>query len=74
MNLIRIKAFPDAKKASIEETTHQVVRVFVREPAKDNQANKAVLAAVAAFYEIPANKLRLIAGHRAMNKTVQILP
>ena len=74
MNLIRIKAFPDAKKASIEETAPQVVRVFVREPAQDNQANKAVLAAIAAFYEIPVNKLRLIAGHRAMNKTVQILP
>ena len=74
MNLIRIKAFPDAKKASIEETAHQVVRIFVREPAQDNEANKAVLAAVAAFYEIPVNKLRMIAGHRGMNKTVQILP
>jgi uncharacterized protein YggU (UPF0235/DUF167 family) len=73
MNLIRIKAFPGSKKPSLEETAPQVVRVFVRETAERNMANEAVLKAVAEFYSIPRNKLRMISGHRGLNKIVQIL-
>jgi uncharacterized protein YggU (UPF0235/DUF167 family) len=36
-------------------------------------ANEAVLKAVAEFYSIPRNKLRMISGHRGLNKIVQIL-
>jgi uncharacterized protein YggU (UPF0235/DUF167 family) len=49
MNLIRIKAFPNAKKFAIEETAPQVLRVFVREDAQQNRANDAVIRAVAEY-------------------------
>jgi hypothetical protein len=73
MNIIRIKAFPDSKKPLVEESAPNVLRIFVREPAKDNQANRAVIKAVAQFYSLPENKLRLISGHRALNKMIEIL-
>ncbi len=73
MNIIRVKAFPESKKSFIEEIDHQVLRVFIREPAQNNQANKAVLNAIAEYYSIPENKLRIISGHRSLNKIIQIL-
>lgn len=73
MNIIRIKAFPDAKKATIEEVGPQVLRVFVREDAQENRANDAVIRAVADYYTLPRNKLRMISGHRSQNKMIQIL-
>lgn len=73
MNSIRIKAFPESKKPAIEAVEEKVLRVFVRESAQNNQANKAVIRAVAAYYNIPENKLRMIFGHRGLNKTIQIL-
>jgi uncharacterized protein YggU (UPF0235/DUF167 family) len=73
MNLIRIKAFPQSKKFSIEETAPQVLRVFVREDAQENRANDAVIRTVADYYNIPKNKLRMISGHRQQNKMIQIL-
>jgi len=73
MNSIRIKAFPESKKPAIEAVEEKVLRVFVRESAQNNQANKAVIRAVAAYYNIPENKLRMISGHRWLNKTIQIL-
>jgi uncharacterized protein YggU (UPF0235/DUF167 family) len=73
MNLIRIKAFPDFKKATIEETAPKVLRVFVREDAKQNRANDAVIRAVAEYYNIPRNKLRMISGHMKQSKIIQIL-
>jgi uncharacterized protein YggU (UPF0235/DUF167 family) len=73
MNSIRIKAFPESKKPAIEVVEEKVLRVFVRESAQNNQANKAVIRAVATYYNIPENKLRMISGHRGLNKTIQIL-
>lgn len=73
MNSIRLKAFPGSKKPAVEAVEEKVLRVFIREPAQNNQANKAVIRAVAAYYNIPENKLRLISGHRGLNKTIQIL-
>lgn len=73
MNLIRIKAFPDSKKTALEETEPKVLRVFVREDAKQNRANDAVIRAVAEYYHIPRNKLRMISGHMKQSKIIQIL-
>lgn len=73
MNLIRIKAFPDARKAAVEEVSPKVLRVFVREDAQENRANHAVIRAVGAFYNIPHNKLRMISGHQKQAKILQII-
>lgn len=73
MNLIRVKAFPDAKKQHIEEVSPQVLRIFVRESAERNMANRAVIKAVAAYYSIPEKSLVITTGHRAQNKTLLIL-
>ena len=71
--IIRVRAFPDAKKEYIEETEQHVLRIFVREPAKDNRANRKILDLTADFYTIPRNKLRLISGHHGMSKLIEIL-
>lgn len=73
MKLIRIKAFPNAKKPAIEEIAPQVLRVFVREDAQQNRANDAVIRTVAEYYNLPRNKLRMISGHHKQSKIIQIL-
>ena len=70
--LIHIKVFPDAKRQSIEQTADRTLRIFVREPAERNQANKKVLELVADFYNLPKNRLRMITGHRSLKKIIQI--
>ncbi len=74
MNIIRVKAFPESRKPTVEETGEKTLRVFVREPAEDNRANRAIIHAVSVYYDIPENKLRMISGHRGMNKMIQVLP
>ncbi len=71
--IIKVRAFPDAKKAHIEEIEPYVLRIFVREPAKNNLANRKIVSVVADFYQIPENKLRMITGHRGMSKMIEIL-
>ncbi len=73
MNIIRVKAFPDSKKAYIEQVSDKALRVFVRDSAQNNAANRAIVRAVAEFYTITENKLRIIAGHQSHNKTIRVL-
>ena len=71
--IIRVRAFPDARKEHIEEVESYILRIFVREPAKDNRANRKILDLVADFYTIPRNKLRMISGHHGMSKMIEVL-
>ncbi len=71
--IIRVRAFPDAKKEYIEEVEQHVLRIFVREPAKDNRANRKILDLISDFYTIPKNKLRMISGHHGMSKMIEVL-
>jgi uncharacterized protein YggU (UPF0235/DUF167 family) len=73
MSIIRVKAFPDAKRECIEEVGPNQLRIFVREPAERNLANKRVLTLVANFYEIPQNRLKIITGHHGQNKMIEII-
>ena len=74
MNVIRVKVFPKSKKVSIIELAPKQLTVHVREDAENNMANKAVISAVAHYYKIPQNKLRIILGHQKPTKLLEILP
>ncbi len=69
---IRVKAFPDAKKEHIEMVSDQQLRIFVREPAQDNRANKRIRELVAQHYSVPENTVRMISGHQHMNKIFEL--
>lgn len=70
---IRVKAFPDAKKEHVEIDDAGRLRIFVREPAQDNRANKRILQLVAQNQNVPIDAVRLISGHHGPNKLLQIL-
>ena len=72
MQLIRIKTYPDSKRASISETSPNVLKVCVRESAQENRANRAAIRAVAEFYGIEPRKIKMVAGHHNQNKTLEI--
>jgi uncharacterized protein YggU (UPF0235/DUF167 family) len=73
MNIIRVRAKPGQKNQSVSEISEKTLRISVREPAENNQANRKILELVAEFYEIPHNKLRMISGHAKPGKIIQIL-
>lgn len=72
MNLIRIKAHPKSKHESVTEISDQILEIWVREPAENNLANHRIMEITGEFYEIPINKLRMISGHHAPTKKIQV--
>lgn len=68
---IKIRAFPNAKKESIEEKGDELV-VKVREPAERNMANIRILDLVAAHFKVARNKVKILTGHRSSGKMLSI--
>jgi uncharacterized protein YggU (UPF0235/DUF167 family) len=72
MNIVRVKAFPDSPKESIEETAPGSFRIFVREPAERNEANRRILEVLALHLGLPPSRLRMIKGHKEPAKLIEI--
>ena len=63
---------PGAKAAKVEVTDESHLQVWVREPAKENKANFAVLEAVAAHFGVGLSQVALVSGRQARIKVVEI--
>jgi len=63
---------PRSKTASVEriDETHVVVRV--KEPAHEGKANRAVIKALAAYFNVPASMVSLLRGTSSKQKVVEI--
>ena len=70
--LIKVKVFPSSKKEEIVKKSEDEFLVKVREEAKENKANNAVLNAVSLYLGLPRSKLIIIKGHRKRNKMIKI--
>jgi uncharacterized protein (TIGR00251 family) len=63
---------PRAKKAGIDGTHGDALRVRVQAPPVDGAANDAVIAVVADALGVPARTVRIAAGHTSRQKLVDV--
>lgn len=66
--LIKVKVFPGSKKQEIIKTSKNSFDVKVKEKPIQGKANKAVIGALAFYFEIPESKIRLVKGFKKRNK------
>lgn len=71
---ITIRVKPGSKKGPLVQPNliDNSLIVYVREPAIDGKANKAVIALLSEYYDIPKTHVEIIHGHTARVKTVHI--
>lgn len=65
---ISVRVVAGAKREEVKELPKGRLEVRVKEPAKQNLANKRVQALVAERYELPLHKVHLISGHHTPAK------
>jgi len=68
----RVIAKPNAKMEKVEKVDETTLRVWVKEPAKDNKANESIIQAVASYFNINIYKVRLVAGKTSKYKFIVI--
>ncbi len=68
---VRVKVTAGASREHIEEEDG-VLSIFVKEPPQDNMANRRVVKIVAERYNVSPSAVRIIAGHQARGKTLEV--
>ena len=69
---IFVKAKPMARKESVEKISDTNFVVSVKEPPRDGKANEAILKALAEYFGVGRQNIRIILGHSAKQKIIQI--
>ena len=72
-NKVSVRVKPGSKKGPLVQTslTGELL-VFVREPAVEGRANKAVTELLAKYFEVPKNHVQIISGHKPKLKRFEI--
>jgi uncharacterized protein (TIGR00251 family) len=69
---LRLKVVPGASRTESGGWLGDALKVRVAAPPEKGQANAAVLAWLAATLGLPVSALRIVTGHGAPRKTVEI--
>ncbi len=71
--LIHVKIKPESKRDEVIVKNESSYIVTVKEEAKGNKANYAMLLLMADFLDVPVSILRIITGHHSPSKIIEIL-
>lgn len=69
---IIIKAKPGAKEQGIEKIANNSYVVSVKEPPIQGKANKAIIAALAQYFNKSISEVSIVLGHTLRKKIVEI--
>lgn len=70
---LSVEVKPQAKKDEVLQISANHLRVRTTAPAKDNQANLAMIKLVAEYLGLKKSQIIIIAGEKNKNKIIQIL-
>ena len=68
--VVRVK--PGSSKGPLVESDEEGLVVFVREKAIDGAANEGVITLLAEHFDVPKLRVRVVRGHTARIKQVEI--
>ncbi|MFH0852376.1 MAG: DUF167 domain-containing protein [bacterium] len=63
---------PNAKEPRIKKTGDATFSVWVKEPARDGKANQAVIKALAQYFGVAPQKVRILIGQTSRQKIIAI--
>ena len=68
--VVRVK--PGSSKGPLVESDEEGLVVFVREKAIDGAANDGVIKILADHFDVPNSRVRVVRGHTARIKQIEI--
>ncbi len=70
---VKIRVQTEAKREEIRQIKPDHFEVSVKEPAKQNLANKRAMELVALHFKIPVKKVKIVSGHHSPSKIFSIM-
>jgi hypothetical protein len=69
---ISVRVKPNAKQEKVEQISEGSFLIWVKEKPQEGKANKAVIKALAEYFDIPKSEIILLRGHAAREKIFEI--
>ena len=69
---ITVVTKPRAKVAKVERIDDRNYVISVRAQPVEGQANRAVLSALAEYFDVPLSGIRIVSGARARKKVIDV--
>ena len=69
---VKVKVQTGAKREVIQALSLRSLQISVKEKPLKNLANHRVLKLVAAYFNVPVARVRILRGHRAPSKLLSI--
>ncbi len=73
---IKVKAIANAKKAAIliekDENGENIYKIKIAQKAKDGEANQAIIEALAIYFGVKKNSVKLLVGEKNSHKIFEI--
>lgn len=73
---LQVRVYPNSTtnqvKLEMNSDGQQLVKVYVKAPAVDGQANRAVVAILAKYLHLPETALTITHGLKSKNKTIVV--
>lgn len=70
---ITVKIKPNSKREDIKKIDETNFLVAVKEPPIDGKANKAIVKALAKYFNVSSSAVRIVSGHASKQKIMEIL-
>lgn len=70
---ISVSAKPGAKEEKVEKISETEYKIWVKEPAKEGQANWAIERALSKHFGVPISRVQIISGKTSRKKIVEII-
>ena len=70
---IFVKAKPLSKQEKIEKIDEINFIIAVKEPPKDGKANRAIVRALALYFNVAPSRINLISGFSSKQKVFEVL-
>jgi uncharacterized protein (TIGR00251 family) len=70
---VKVRVKPGSRKGPlVQPSLDGELLVYVREPAVEGRANKAVIELLSKYYGVPKSEIEIVDGHRSRIKYVRI--
>jgi len=70
---ISVKIKTNSGREKVEKISDSEYLLWVKAPPQNGRANKAALALLSDFLDVPKTRLVIIRGHKSRNKTITII-
>lgn len=68
---ISVRVKPNTKEEKVEKVG-EVFTVYVKEPAKEGRANRAVIELLSEYFKIPKSQIVILTGIKSKQKIIEV--